>query len=89
MDGKEEETKIKLIGDMIDKIAKYEFDIIEPTINRLFSQSSCEFIDPSHSDYMCKLYEPDSYRTYKTRESGNSDDQGRSLCRAHKQSTGT
>ena len=55
-----EKSKINTIIRIINEIAKYEFDAIEPTINRLFSQSSCEFIDPSHSDYMCKLYEPDS-----------------------------
>lgn len=49
-----------IINDVIKNISKYEFDVIEPTINRLFAQSSCEFIDPSHSNYMCKLYEPDS-----------------------------
>lgn len=56
----EEETNKKSIISIMNEIAKYEFDVIEATINRLFSQSSCEFIEPSHSDYMCKLYEPDT-----------------------------
>lgn len=46
-----------------------EFDVIETTINRLFVQASCKFIDPSHSDYMCQLNKPNSkaslYINYK------------------------
>jgi hypothetical protein len=54
------EIIMELPSEMIDVISKCEFNIIEPTINRIFTQASCEFIDPSHSDYMCKLYEPDA-----------------------------
>lgn len=53
------EFSIELIPQIVETISKCEFDIIEPTINRLFTQTSCEFINPSHSDYMCKLYEPE------------------------------
>lgn len=64
-----EETTIETSSEMMNIISKCEFNIIEPTINRIFTQASCEFIDPSHSDYMCKLYEPDaipeSYIDYK------------------------
>jgi len=60
MNKNNEITNKSIINDVIKNISKCEFDVIEPTINRLFAQSSCEFIDPSHSNYMCKLYEPDS-----------------------------
>ena len=53
---------------MMDVISKYKFNIIEPNINRIFIQASWEFINPSHSDYMCKLYEletnPELYIEY-------------------------
>lgn len=48
---------------------KFEFDLMEKTINRLFIQASCELIEPSHSDYMCQLNKPNSkaslYINYK------------------------
>lgn len=56
----EQETIIDSPSQIMDIISKCEFNILEPTINRIFTQASCEFIDPSHSDYMCKLYEPDT-----------------------------
>lgn len=63
------ELEIETPSEMMDIISKCEFNIIEPTINRIFTQASCEFIDPSHSDYMCKLYEPETnpelYINYK------------------------
>jgi len=59
----------ELTIDIVETILKYEFDILEKTLNRLFTQSSCEFIDPSHSDYICSLIEPNSnpelYINYK------------------------
>lgn len=59
----------ELTTDIIETISKYEYDIFEKTLNSLFTQASCEFIDPSHSDYICKLTEPNSnpelYINYK------------------------
>lgn len=59
----------ELTNDIIETIYKYEFDIIEKTFNRLLTQSSCEFIDPSHSDYICNLNQtnsnPELYINYK------------------------
>jgi hypothetical protein len=58
-----------LTSDIIETISKYEYDIMEKTLNRIFTQVSCEFIDPSHSDYICSLIEPNSnpelYVNYK------------------------
>ena len=59
----------ELTTDIIETIYKYEFDIIEKTLNRQFAQASCEFIDPSHSDYICSLDQsnsnPELYINYK------------------------
>ena len=59
----------KLTTDIKKTISKYDFDIIEKTLNRLFTQASCEFIDPSHSDYICGLNQfnsnPELYVNYK------------------------
>ncbi len=45
----------ELTSDMTEFISKCEFNIVEKTINRLYGQASCEYIDPSHSDYICDL----------------------------------
>lgn len=59
----------ELTSEMIESISKCEFDILEKTINRLYTQASCEFVEPSHSDYICNLINsnsnPELYINYK------------------------
>jgi len=59
----------ELTLDIIEYISKCEFDTFEKTINRLYEQTSSEYIDPSHSEYTYDLSKANSqaepYINYK------------------------
>ncbi len=40
----------ELTSDMVEFISKCEFNIVEKTINRLYTQKSYEYIDLSHNE---------------------------------------